>query len=147
MSISQIGRRGQLAAVAAVAAFATSTSFAASLPVHHEGPVSFVSAGVGQDEVQAVRAQMPQWPLVMEFAQHQGNHNVYLADVAVEVRDAHGQDVLKTRTDGPYLLAKLPRGRYSITAQAGQQTQHHVVKVGTHPAHVVLVWPGSSSAS
>lgn len=148
--MERIGQRGctsRVMAAVAFAALAIGTASANPLPIRHEGAVSFVTGGVGQDEAQALRAQSSQWPLAMEFAQREGHHDDYLADVDVQVRDTRGQEVLHTRTDGPFLLAKVPAGRYDVTATADGKTQHRTVEVGRHPVHMVLVWPSTHSGA
>jgi hypothetical protein len=55
--------------------------------------------------------------------------------------DAQGTRVLDTQSKGPFLLAKLPAGRYPVTAEQPQQTLIRTVHVATHkPTHVRFLW-------
>ena len=49
----------------------------------------------------------------MLFRSNAGN---YLADVAVRIDDAHGNKVLDTVSEGPWLLVNTVPGRYRIRA-------------------------------
>jgi hypothetical protein len=49
--------------------------------------------------------------------------------------------VLDTQSKGPFLLAKLPAGRYTVTAEQHQQTLTRTIHVATHkPTHVRFLW-------
>lgn len=74
---------------------------------------AFITGGVGLDEIAQLSAVSSQYSLKLVFALKAGN---YLADVAVAVKDAKGNKVIDTVTQGPWLLAKLSPGAYSITA-------------------------------
>jgi hypothetical protein len=66
----------------------------------------------------------------------------FTADVHVIITDAQGKRVLDTQSAGPFLLAKLPAGGYTVTAEQQQQTLTKTVHVGTHkPTHVLFLWP------
>jgi hypothetical protein len=82
-------------------------------PVHQQGAVSFTSGGVGQDESTAFQHSASSWPLALRFT---GAGGEFLADVHVHVTDAQGTEVLKTDARGPYMLVKLPPGRYTVSA-------------------------------
>src|SRR3989442_605745 len=81
-----------------------------------QGTETYVSGGIGQDEAQAFEAAAAQYPLALEFAIKHAPRAEYTADVHVIVTDVKGQHVLDTRSDGPFLLAKLPAGRYTGNA-------------------------------
>lgn len=110
-------------------------------PEQTQGGVTYVSGGVGQEEAQAFEAAAAQYPLTLEFAIKHAPHAEYAADVHVVVTDAQGTRVLDTTSDGPFLLAKLPAGRYTVTAERHQQTLARTVHVATHkPTHVMFLW-------
>ncbi len=81
--------------------------------VREQGAVSFVSGGIGQDEVAAFRRNEAAWPLALRFT---GAGGEFVADVHVRIANASGAEVLKTDASGPYMLVKLPPGRYTVTA-------------------------------
>lgn len=87
------------------------------------GGVHFVSGGIGTDESAAMQRAASRYALELIFAQRDGNRGDYLAYVPVTIRDSAGHTVLSTRTRGPYLLANLPDGTYSVTA-----TEHGIAK-------------------
>ena len=64
----------------------------------------------------------------------------------LEIRDAKGAPVLETTASGPFLLAKLPPGSYSLHATlAGKLLERKVqVKAGSS-ARVELVWPAGTN--
>jgi hypothetical protein len=75
--------------------------------------VEVVSGGVGEDELAALAAREKEFNLKLVFSLVQGN---YLADVNVTVSDARGARVIERTGDGPFVLARLPAGEYSVTA-------------------------------
>ena len=110
-------------------------------PEQTQGGVTYVSGGIGQEESQAFEAVAAQYPLALEFAIKHAPRAEYTANVHVVVTDAQGTRVLDTHSDGPFLLAKLPTGRYTVTAERHQQTLTRTVHVATHkPTHVRFLW-------
>ncbi|HTP99915.1 MAG TPA: carboxypeptidase-like regulatory domain-containing protein [Casimicrobiaceae bacterium] len=78
-----------------------------------------------------------QYPLDLVFLQNAE----YLADVQVRITDAEGDVLLDTRSEGPYLLAALPDGRYTIIAECAgtSETRHANVSHGKHQM-IVFEW-------
>lgn len=122
---------------------------AADLPtVHHDGSVPYLSGGIGIDESSAMKSVEKQWPLSMEFAEQQGSHAEYVAGVDVVVRDASGRTALQATTDGPFMMAQLPPGRYTIEASLDGTTKRKLVTIkGGAPAHATFVWPADTDNS
>jgi hypothetical protein len=117
-------------------------------PVHHMGAIDYVTGGVGQQESSAIERASAAWPLTLEFAVKDKHHADFIAGVGVAIRDARQNIELKVRSDGPFLLAKLPPGHYLIDASFGNKTlQQKVDVVAGHPAKVVLVWPEGTTES
>lgn len=117
-------------------------------PVQHEGAIEYLSGGIGKDEAGAVEQASRQWPLTLEFAVREGQHAVFTADVHVLVRDAQGRTILETISEGPYLLARLQPGHYTVEARRqGHALQRKVVVRPGRPARAVLVWPAAKPAS
>ena len=69
----------------------------------------------------------------------------YLADVHVRIVDAAGTQVAEARTDGPWLLAALPPGRYRIIAtfRGISQTRDFTAGAGRH--EIVLHWDAAAA--
>ncbi|MGF6755499.1 carboxypeptidase regulatory-like domain-containing protein [Paraburkholderia sp. GAS334] len=106
--------------------------------VQQQGDVSFTSGGVGLDESTALQAAQSQWPLSLRFT---GPGSEFLADVAVKVVDAHGAEVLDTKSRGPYMLVRLRPGRYTVHATYKDSDQSKAVSVtGKGTARAAFYW-------
>jgi hypothetical protein len=110
-------------------------------PAQTQGSVTYRSGGIGHDEAQAFAAAASQYPLTLEFAVKHRPRAEFTAGVHVLIKDAHDKLVLDTQSDGPFLLAKLPTGFYTVTAEWQQQTHSQRVHVNPpRPAHVLFLW-------
>jgi hypothetical protein len=58
-----------------------------------------------------------------------GSPNEYLADIKVEIKDKNGKLVLDAVVQGPFLLAKMPPGRYSVSADNDGVVKHQTIQV------------------
>lgn len=141
--LTLLARTAMLGAVATTASLALA---AAPLPaVHDEGGVAYLSGGIGQRESRAIEDAEKHWPLTLEFAQREHGHGDFVADVAVVVRGTGGRPSLKATSDGPFLLAKLPPGRYTVDATLDGKVLHHAVTVRRGvPTRALLVWPAGT---
>ena len=99
-------------------------------PMQSQGAVKFACGGIGSDESTAMRAGMKSHPLSLLFARADG---AYLAEVGVTVTDAGGNQVLKTRANGPVCLIDLPAGKYTVDADNEGTVKKHAVTVGGAP--------------
>jgi hypothetical protein len=138
--------RAASAAILGVLALGAGLARAADLPpVHDDGNVKYLTGGIGQDESSAMKSIEKQWPLSMEFAENHGGHADYVAGVDVVVRDASGHTALQATTDGPFMMAQLPPGRYTIEASLGGNTKRESVTIKRGaPAHATFVWPAGA---
>jgi len=135
------------------AALASSTAFAAiahqaataRLPAETiQGDVRYVSGGIGLDQASAFRKAAHRYPLSLLFADKAKPRNEFTADVKVVIRDAKSNAVLDTVSAGPFLLAKLPAGRYDIKAtQGGKTLERRVTIAEGRPTHVGFLWPST----
>lgn len=117
-------------------------------PLHRSGGIEYLSGGVGHDEARAVERAARHWPLTLEFAVKNKPRADFAADVRVHVRDAKGHTTLDARSDGPFLLAKLPPGRYRVDASLDGKTLHEKVQVKAgHPAKALFLWPAGTDES
>jgi hypothetical protein len=103
--------------------------------------VEFLSGGVGLNARQQLAAQSSQYNLQLEFAY--APEGEYLAGVQVDIADTRGNSVLSTTTDGPWLMAKLPAGTYTVKARFGDATRSQQVNVGPGKRRVVMRFPAS----
>ena len=103
------------------------TVLAASPP--HSDPetgISYITGGIGEDEVQEFRAAAPRYNLRMTFASKAGN---YLSDVDVTITAGSGRHLLFVRTEGPFLFVRMPAGTYRITAQTSRTSESRTIRV------------------
>lgn len=98
--------------------------------IQHQGEIAYVSGGVGTDESNALKRAQHEWPLAMRFT---GPGSDYLADVHVRIVGPHDADVLKADSRGPYMLVKLPPGRYTVHARYKDDDQTRAVTVSKTP--------------
>ena len=106
-----------------------------------QGSVRYVSGGVGEKSAAAFKQAASNYPLELLFAQKASPNDVYLAGVKVTVRDRAGKVVLDAVSEGPYLLAVMPAGKYQIEAvnEGVAKTQAVEIASGKHQ-RVVMVW-------
>lgn len=114
-------------------------------PIHRSGPVEYLSGGIGLSESTAIERASKQWPLALEFAVKDGEHADFAAGVKVLVRNDDGHAALKTTSQGPFLLARLAPGRYTVDATLAGKTLHEqaVVRKG-ESTKTLFVWPAGT---
>ncbi|MEO8523857.1 MAG: hypothetical protein ABI460_03960 [Caldimonas sp.] len=114
-------------------------------PTHKSGSVEYLSGGIGSDEAAAIQRASKQWPLTLEFAVKDKHRADFVSDVTMAVRDSNGRPVLQAESDGPFVLARLAPGSYSVDATLGGKTLHEqvVVKRG-EPAKAEFLWPAGT---
>jgi len=123
--------------VLAVAGLATLTGPASAavnprMPAEqHQGPVAYVTGGIGKSEARLFERQMDRHRLAIELLEHAGRAQEFTAEAKVRITDAHGRTVLDTKAAGPFLLVDLPPGRYSILATLNKKTLRKAAVVVT----------------
>jgi len=124
----------------AVPAFASTS---AHLPLEYKaGTVSYMSGGIGSREAKAMKAAENRYDLALEFVKRAKPKDEYLADISVTVKDKSGKMVLDTRSDGPFLLADMPAGKYTIVADyAGHKLTRTAEVMSRHHEQLVFLWP------
>lgn len=134
-----------LAALAVAPAFAAMDPHAALPAERQQGVVAYRSGGIGEDESRAMRREASSYPLELLFVARQGKHDDYLADMPVTIRDAKGDTVFHGRSDGPYFLARLPAGRYTVISRnRGESVTRHVAVKDHGTRRVVFEWKEAS---
>lgn len=109
-------------------------------PVQHSGDISYISGGIGQDEIDAMKAVTAQYALQMTFFSHAGSgKDTYNAPAELTILKADGSPVLDLKPDGPLLLVDLPAGRYRVTASNGGWSKTSPVEIG-RGAHKRLIF-------
>lgn len=109
------------------------------MPVRYDHGIAFVTGGVGEDEAAALRAVASRYSMVATFASNSGE---YLSGVAVQVLKPDGAHVFNAVSEGPYLFARLPPGRYRLVATSdGLKRTRTIVVPAKGGVRVTLNWP------
>ena len=115
-------------------------------PVQKSGAVEYLSGGIGLDESTAIKSASRHWPLSLVFSVQAAGKAEFASDVKLTIRDAKGAPVLETTASGPFLLAKLAPGSYSLRATLAGKTLERKVQVkADSSARVELVWPAGTN--
>lgn len=91
------------------------------LQVHNDHGIRYLSGGVGEGERTELDAQSNQFNLRLLFAV-QGSGE-YLSAVRVNIQDTHGAAILTAESNGPWFLAQLAPGDYTVEASVPGQAQ------------------------
>lgn len=133
-----------LAATGTTAAAATmpTPSMANLPPERQQGNVAYRTGGIGEDEAKAMQSAARQYPLEIEFVARSGaDRGGYLADIDLSIRDSRGNPVMQENAAGPFVLARLPAGHYTITAMNEGKARTQRVDVSAHGTRrVILGW-------
>ncbi len=112
---------------------------AAGLMPHTSGGIRYLTGGVSEEERDAIREQANGYNLWIWLARSGSGY--FLSDVKVNIVDARGQPVLDTVTNGPWLLARVPSGRYTIRTDQSDAATTVSVGAAGHTVEV-LRFPG-----
>lgn len=114
---------------------------AALPPEQTQGQVTYRSGGVGEAEARAFAAAAPQYPLALEFAVKHTLRTTFVAKVHFTITDRQGQCILDVQSQGPFFLARLPVGYYTVTAvQQGEALSRAVHITQAKSTHVLFLW-------
>ena len=80
-----------------------------------------LTGGVTEEERDLMRTEVGQYNLWLAFAEQETGN--YVTGVKVSVVDDKGNAVVETVADGPWLLARVPPGRYTVRTSDGQEQQ------------------------
>jgi hypothetical protein len=130
------------ATVAFLATTAGAAAQPAAVPLDGEASVGGVDVGctgVGESKLD------PKWeayPVRVEFSDA---NNAYLANEVLSVRSAAGAELLTVSCEGPWILLKLPAGRYSVVGRVPGTSAQPRTATFRPPSHgqmrVVLKFP------
>jgi hypothetical protein len=104
------------------------------------GNVTYISGGIGKSEAAAMRSIAKDYALEIVFVQKQKQIEEFLAEVNVQIQDAQQNIVLDVITDGPYLLANLPQGKYLVVAEYDGNVKQQWVRVGINKHQKIVFW-------
>jgi hypothetical protein len=111
-------------------------------PVQSQGQAEFLTGGVGKDESDAISRAAGAWPLVLELSQSLPPRAEYISDVQITIKDKSGNTVLDMTSEGPYVLVKLPAGKYSLDATYESKTLHRDISLEKgRSKRLSLMWP------
>ncbi len=123
-------------AVAQTAA-APSNDVAAPEVREFEG-IRYVTGGVGEGERTAILGVARDFNLKLTFAEKSGD---YLSGVKIVITRGDGRKVLELDSEGPLVLAKLPPGKYRVSATANGREQTRDASVaGTGQQSLNFYW-------
>lgn len=94
--------------------------------IRQSGNISYTSGGVSDEGRSAFAAIAGDFNLKLVFASKSGD---YLSDIDVVVSTGRGQPVLEARSEGPWFFARLPNGKYMVTATSNGRSLHRTVTV------------------
>ncbi|MDM0046773.1 carboxypeptidase-like regulatory domain-containing protein [Variovorax dokdonensis] len=109
--------------------------------------VEFMCGGSGGEERAFMEMVSPRWAASFQFAANQGKagERSAVAGVRLRVRDAYNDfQLMDVRADGPFLLARLRPGTYTVEATMDGLTliqRLNVVQGGS--AKALFVWPSN----
>ena len=87
-------------------------------------------AAAAPDSSTAMKQAAPRYSLSIEMASTATPRAQYVSDVKIDIRDQKGAAVLSVTSDGPFLLANLPPGRYTVSAIRNGASQQRTVTIG-----------------
>jgi hypothetical protein len=111
--------------------------------VQTSGTVSFVTGGIPYEQIPAFNQARGQYSLNIEVYEREGAKNGFTADAEVKLTEAKsGNVVLETKTEGPFLWAKVPPGSYKLqTTLAGRTKESRVTVSGSKTTRAIVVFP------
>lgn len=99
---------------------------------------AWISGGIGLEEREAMAQHRDQFNLRLVFAHR--SSGAYLAQVETLIADADGRILLRVRSEGPFVYARLAPGAYSIAATFRGRTESRRVAVAAERATVVTFY-------
>lgn len=95
-------------------------------PTQTSNGVTFVTGGIGESRIEAFRKAARDYNLRATFTAPGG---AFMADIKVTLKDAQGNTLVTTITEGPFFYAQVPPGRYELTAAFGNQSFQRKLEV------------------
>ena len=96
-------------------------------PTQTSNGVTFVTGGIGDGSIEAFKKAAKDYNLRATFTAPGG---AYMAEVNVTLKDAKGDTLVTTVSQGPFFYAQVPPGRYELTAAYGDQSFQRKLEVG-----------------
>lgn len=110
-----------------------------SIQIQDYRGVRYVSGGIGEGERAELNALSDQFNLRLLFAMHGSGD--YLADIRVRILNSRGEVVLNAESNGPWFLAELPAGTYTVEVVALDQIQRQIARLdGSRQTRLNFYW-------
>ncbi len=146
LNFARASVKSAMAAAALVCAGMGIPAYAQLPPTQNQGGTEYVTGGFGQDESAAFKQAMPQFSVAMTFSSQSDGAAAYAADVQVVIRDENDANVLNVASEGPFLLVKLPPGKYQVFATYANKTQKREINVGINGStRLTFAWERPAS--
>jgi len=113
---------------------------AALPPEQQQGEVTYIAGGNTEKEANAIKRASQDFPLELVFRQTVNGKVKDLTDVPVKITDASNKVVFQGESPGPYFIARLPAGRYTVTAHWDDWDFSKNVTIGGDRDRVVFAW-------
>ena len=102
--------------------------------------ITYLTGGIGKEEADYMNALVKRYDLAVYFVEQKTGK--FLADIDVVIEDRKGEILLASMVSGPIFLAKLPVGRYKITAiESGREKERYTRITGKSAVRLVFHWP------
>jgi hypothetical protein len=142
---SKLMKTALAASIATGLAGAAMSASATTMPLQeqHYGQIAYATGGIGENEAKRFESEMSRYPLAIEVFEKGYKREEFTAGADVKIADQHGHTVFDAKTGGPFLLVKLPKGKYSIEASLKDKTlpRRSVYVEPGHTARAVFEFP------
>lgn len=112
-------------------------------PEQRVGEVAFVTGGASDADRVAFRQASSRYPLAIEVLRTTSGKPGPTTGAQVVVARRSGEEVIGTRAEGPFVLARVPPGDYVVQAELnGRVLSQEVVVMGSGTARAVITFAG-----
>lgn len=131
-------RKGLLLLLLLFAVQLHASAQADDIKIKRQGEYTFITGGLNDDEIKAMDAQAPKYPIQLVF--RNGGSIEGMQGVTVRVRNVKGDLEVEALSKGPYFYINPPAsGRFTIEAEFGQEKQSMTKDlVGRRYLHLVF---------
>ena len=106
--------------------------------------VKYITGGVGDEQAANMERLFGEYSFKLVNVRNDGD-GAYVAKVKTTVKNKAGKTVVKTTTDGPWLIADLQPGSYTLNAKFNGQTQNRTINIVENGhERLVLKWEASN---
>ncbi len=111
-----------------------------NMPMKTDGGIPYVTGGVGDRQQAMLESHYDDYSFKLVNVSD-AERSGYVADVEVWIMNDDGDKILHTNVNGPWLIADLPEGSYSLKAAFGGDTHNHDFTVSDDESRrLVLTW-------